>query len=271
MASARKHPSDRALQMDRKRKEDERFTYRVLITFAVTAALFFFALNLSRQAETLSGQSYLDLMNAVTLWTLAAAGTLAAAALVSRFCLRRRALTVCLAYAAVVAGVALAAAQFIRYLSDHQLPLAVILAGLALLYLLYYIYPRAFMLLAVISSGGALGFWLMRRVLYSGSYGWVHPHRVWPGRATLPVIAFALAILLTSAALLLLRARKGRAGRLTVLPPDTQYRGLLATCGLLAAGLLATAAFGWMAAWVAMIACFAYLFIAAIYYTSKLM
>ena len=270
MASARDRQPDHALPIDSKRKEDERFTYRVLATFAITAALFFFALNLSRRTEAISLASF-RLLDAVTLWTLIATGVLTAAALALHFALRRRVLTACFAYAAVVAAIALVSTQFIRYLSDHQLPLAIILAALALLYLLYFIYPRSFMLLAVIDSGGALGFWLMRRVLRSGSYGWIYEHRVWPKRATLPVIVFSLAIVLSVAVILFLRSQKGRIGKLTILPPETRYGGLLATCGLLAAGLLATVAFGWTAAWVAMIVCFAYLFIAAIYYTSKLM
>ena len=270
MASARDmRKADRQLLMENKRKQDERFTYRVLITFGLTGGLLFYARYLSQQTETSPAAG--DLIRTALLWTAAATALCVVLALATHFWARVRVLTVCFAAAAAAGVMMLLSTLFIWRFADNQLPLTIILAVGALLYLLYYIYPREFSLLMLIDCGGALGLWMMQRVLQSGSYGWIYRYRVWPGRATLPLIGFVLALGLAVAALLLLRARKGRVGQRCLLPPDTRYGLLFTTCGLLALGLTACIVFGWTAAWASIIAAFSYLFIAAIYYTSKLM
>ncbi|MDR0325738.1 MAG: hypothetical protein LBI19_06570 [Oscillospiraceae bacterium] len=136
-------------------------------------------------------------------------------------------------------------------------------SGAAVLYLLSYIYPRDFTALAVFVSGGALGLWFLT-VLYQRSGRW----------DLLAHILFAAAIA-GSALLVWLLKRKGGAlslGKktLTVIPRKGQYLFLFIACGLLAAALTAAIIFGSSAALYAMIAMFCYLFIAAVYYTVRL-
>lgn len=269
--ATRKPSVQRKAQLDRRRQEDARFTYRVLLIFALAAALLFAAIWLSGRINSITAKEMNELMTLISLILSGLVLLTAAAALILRLT-NLRSIAAAFAYSAAALTVALLSALFLwRFPDDGLWPLCVIQLGIALLYLLFFIYPREFSVLAVLIGGGCLGFWFLRRRLQTGMYGEITAGRVWPSRATIPLLIFAAALVLSALLLLLLRAGKGRLGSIQILPQQSHYRVLLATCGLFALGLVCTLIFGWMASWVFMIGCFVYLFVAAIYYTSKLM
>ena len=152
---------------------------------------------------------------------------------------------------------------FFLYRFDWPTYLYALPSGAAVLYLLAYIYPKDFTALAVLVSGGASGLWLLT-VLYPRSGRW----------DMLAHFLFAAAI--AGAALLLWVLRK-KGGVITVgnktfglMPRKGRYSFLFIACAALAVSLAAAILFGRSAALYAMIAMFCYLFIAAVYYTVKL-
>jgi hypothetical protein len=135
--------------------------------------------------------------------------------------------------------------------------------GAAVLYLLAYIYPRDFTVLAVLISGSSMGMWLLS-VLYQRSGRW----NLWL------CILFAAAILISALFFMLLRKNGGvlNIGKktLTVIPRKGRYVFLFLACAVLTLSLACALLFGRSAAMYAITAKFCYLFIAAVYYTVKL-
>lgn len=269
--STRNQSTERKAQLDRRQQEDARFTTRVLVTFGLAAILLFASIRLSAWIDTATATEIYTRFR-ILLLALAGALVLSKAAAWFLYFTKRRTGSTVLFYATAVLAIAVGGVLFLwRFPNDGLWPLCVIILGIALLYLLYFIYPLEFSLLSVLTGGGALGFWFLRRMFQTDMYGTFASGRSWPSRATLPVVAFSIAIAGSVLLILLLRSRKGKLGPIRVLPLAISYMPLLGTCALLALGLIVTIIFGWMAALVLMITCLVYLFIAAIYYTSKLM
>jgi hypothetical protein len=149
---------------------------------------------------------------------------------------------------------------FLLYHFDLHAVLYAVPAGAAVIYLLAYIYPRDFTALTLIVSGGALGFWLIT----------MQYPAVWSA-----VALFGAVIALFSFLLWKVRKNKGilKLGKntITIIPRRGIYHFLYIACAALALGLAATAVFGGTAALVSMIALLCYLFIAAVFYTVRLM
>ncbi|MCL2004357.1 MAG: hypothetical protein FWG72_10235 [Oscillospiraceae bacterium] len=157
----------------------------------------------------------------------------------------------------------LAAWTFLLYRFDLPTILYALPAGASVIYLLAYIYPRDFTALAVLVSGGVTGLWLLT-MLYQRS-----------GRWNLPAhIAFGAAIAVSVLLIRLVQKNRGtlRVGKhsFAVIPRKGRYLFLFAACGALALALAAAIIFGSSAAFISMIALFCFLFIAAVYYTVKL-
>ncbi|MDR0293742.1 MAG: hypothetical protein LBH95_06280 [Oscillospiraceae bacterium] len=157
----------------------------------------------------------------------------------------------------------LAVWTFLLYRFNWPAHLYVIPSGAAVLYLLAYIYPKDFTALAVFVSGGAVGLWLLT-LLYQRSGRW----------NTLAHILFAAAIALSALLFWLLKKRGGAVclGKRTVsiIPRRGRYLFLFIACGVMAASLAISAVLGRSGALYGMIALFCYLFVAAVYYTVKL-
>jgi hypothetical protein len=152
---------------------------------------------------------------------------------------------------------------FLLYRFDWPSFVYALPAGAAVIYLLAYIYPRDFTALALLVSGGALGLWLLT-ILYQRSGHW----------DVLAYILFGAAIAAAALLIWIIRKNRGviRLGKLTVtvIPRKGRYFFLFTACIALALALTATILFGSFAALVSMIAIFCFLFIAAVYYTVKL-
>jgi len=134
-------------------------------------------------------------------------------------------------------------------------------AGLAILYLLAFIYPKDFIALALLVAGGAGGLWGLS--ILEGR----------PGRANLLII-FAAVIAVSFLIVLFLKKKNGviSIGKksFAIIPRKGHYIFLFIACGALTAALIAAAVFGSSAALISMAAMFCYLFISAVYYTVRL-
>ncbi len=136
-------------------------------------------------------------------------------------------------------------------------------AGVAVLYLLAYIYPKDFTLLSVYVSGGAFGLWMLTKTslvtaqLRAAAY-----------------ILFAAALGISALFFWFLRRHKGilRFGKfnLVLMPQKAKYRYLFIAAAALSLALIVSIVFGGTAAWCSLIAMFSYLFVMAVYYTVKL-
>lgn len=164
-----------------------------------------------------------------------------------------------------VLGVMLFLAIWTVMLYRFSLPvyLYAIPSGMAVLYLLAYIYPKDFTVLAMLVSGGAVGLWILT-ILYQRSGRW----------NTLAHILFAAAIAVSALLLWFLRKNGGNlrlgARTINIIPNKGRYRYMFIACGALAAALTVSVILGRSAAWYAMVAMFCYLFVVAVYYTVKL-
>ena len=136
-------------------------------------------------------------------------------------------------------------------------------SGVAVIYLLAYIYPKDFTALAVLVAGGTFGLWVLSA--RQRPYG----HLDW-----LALIIFGCAIAASFAVVLHLKRQNGilRIGgkAFTLIPRRGHTIFLFIACGALAAAFAASLIFGTSASSVAMIALLCYLFIAAVYYTVRL-
>ena len=141
--------------------------------------------------------------------------------------------------------------------------LSVLVPAVAVLALVYYLYQRDFFLITLISAGGILSLQLYRRMIL------FHPFRITMG--------FVLAFVCLAAAVIVLILLQRRAGQVTregkpmrILPKDTNYPLLYATCVLNAILLGVTLALGSTTAYYLLFVLVAWLFIMAVYYTVKL-
>jgi hypothetical protein len=137
-------------------------------------------------------------------------------------------------------------------------------AGAAIIYLLAYIYPRDFTALAVLVSAGALGLWLLTDSnQFSGR------------RITPALLCFGAGVAAAALLVWLLRRKRGVVciGKrsVVIIPHKGRYLFLFTACAALAFGLAASILFGDTAAFISSITMFCYLFVAAVYYTVKLM
>ncbi|MCL1807301.1 MAG: hypothetical protein FWG31_06335 [Oscillospiraceae bacterium] len=152
---------------------------------------------------------------------------------------------------------------FLFYRNEWHPIIFALPVGVAVLYLLAYIYPKDFIALTMLISGGAIGLWLLT-LLYQRSGRW----------DTVAHILFAAAIILSVFLIWFLRKKGGVIAfgkqSFAVMPRKGQYLFLFIACGALTAALVCTVIWGRPAALVAIIALFCYLFIAAVFYTIKL-
>jgi membrane-associated HD superfamily phosphohydrolase len=152
---------------------------------------------------------------------------------------------------------------FLLYFFNWPTILYILPAGASVLYLLAFIYPRDFTVLAVYISCGALGLWLLT-LLGQRSGRW-NP---------LAYAVFAAAIVLSALCIWRLYKRGGsitvRSKTLSIMPRKGRYVFLVIACCITALALTAAIFFGGTAASFSIIALFCYLFIAAVYYTVKL-
>jgi hypothetical protein len=136
-------------------------------------------------------------------------------------------------------------------------------SGLAVLYLLAYIYPRDFTALAVLVAGGVFGLWLLTMFYQSGG------RRVMLGHLVFGAAAAAAALLIWA-----IKKKQGILGagklKLIIVPRKGRYIFLVIACVILVLALTAAIVFGRTAAIVSIIALLCYLFIAAVYYTVRL-
>jgi len=139
-----------------------------------------------------------------------------------------------------------------------------ILPAVAVLYLIFYTYQREFLCIAVTTGLGALTLWFIRSTASSEFVIW------W----LIPSLAI-LGIAVLAAALTYLRTKDGllKVGRneLRVFPAGTKYRLMYANCGLVAVAVAVASLLGGAAAFYLMFALFGLLFVAAVYYTVKMM
>jgi hypothetical protein len=151
---------------------------------------------------------------------------------------------------------------FLLYRFNWPAYIYVIPVGVAVLYLLAYIYPRDFTVLAVFVSGGAFGLWLLTELT----------HR--PFRLLVAHILFGAVLAFSAFLFWLLRKNKGILSlarrKLRVIPNRARYRYLFIACAALALALAASALFGGPAAWFGLAVMFSYLFVMAVYYTVKM-
>jgi hypothetical protein len=157
----------------------------------------------------------------------------------------------------------LAAWTFFFYRFEWPSAIYALPAGLAVIYLLAYIYPRDFIALAVLICGGILGLWVLT-VLYQ------HGGR----RVTLAHIAFGAAVAVAALLVWYMWEKQGVIGfgklKLPVMPRKGRYVFLFTACIILALALAAAIVFGRPGAIISVVALLCYLFVAAVYYTVKL-
>lgn len=143
--------------------------------------------------------------------------------------------------------------------------LFVLVPGIAVLALIYYLYQRECFLAVVLSALGLFGMWLLRR----GSAG---PYAVLI-QVYLVLLAVAAAALL--AALFWLRGRKGlvpiKGREVRVLPKKANYPLLLATCVIVLAAVVAALVMGATLSYYLIFALIAWIFILVVYYTVQLL
>jgi hypothetical protein len=139
-----------------------------------------------------------------------------------------------------------------------------VLPAITVLYLIFYTYQREFLCIAALTGMGALTLWFMRTTAYTGSARW------W----LVPSLA-VLGIAVLAAALTFLRAKGGvlpfGKNELRVFPAGTKYRLMYAHCGLVAVAVALASLLGGAAAFYLMFVLFGLLFVAAVYYTVKMM
>jgi MFS family permease len=138
-----------------------------------------------------------------------------------------------------------------------------ILPAVAVLYLIFYTYQREFLCIAALTGAGTLTLWLMRTPTVITLNRWLIPSLALSGIA---VLAFALTYLRGKGGIL-------KAGRneLRVFPSGTKYRFMYAACGLVAVAVLLASLLGGAAAFYLIFVLVGLLFIAAVYYTVKMM
>ena len=155
----------------------------------------------------------------------------------------------------------LAAWFFLIYRFDWHTAFYALPAGLAALYLLAFIYPKDFIGLALLISGGAFGLWCLSM-------------QTSPRRIILAYIIFGGTIALSLLATIFLKRKNGTVSlgkkSVTVIPRKGNYLLLFIACGALTAALIAAAVFGRAAMPISIAALFSYLFVAAVYYTVRL-
>ncbi|MDR1736393.1 MAG: hypothetical protein LBR85_05955 [Oscillospiraceae bacterium] len=258
---------------EQKQRENERFTWRVLAAFGMAAALMSIPITVSRRVT--QGAFSQDTESGLRVGVMASLIAAVVCAVICALILSRKKRPVLGEVIGCAAGIfglsALCFAFLLCFRQDGLMPLYLMLPAIALLYLLYFIYPREFSLMSIIDACGALGFWIMNWSLQGNGYAMPSAGRVWPSATTPVMLVFAFAVLLSVLFVFALRARKGILWKLRILPPNARYGALIVNCGMLILGLAACFVFGWMGAWVSLIACIIYLFITAIYYTSTLM
>jgi hypothetical protein len=136
-------------------------------------------------------------------------------------------------------------------------------SGVAVIYLLAYIYPRDFTALAAFTSAGAYGLWLLMRFSQGNQQ-----------ILMIAYILFAVALVISGLTIWLMKQKNGfvQIGekKLVFMPPNVKYNFLVIAWAGMAVSLAAAILFGTTAAWIALIVMFGYLFVIAVYYTVKM-
>lgn len=131
----------------------------------------------------------------------------------------------------------------------------------AVLAMIYYLYQREFFLVALLSTAGLVGLWLLQR--RDGHAAFVYGCLIVLGIVLVACVAVAW-MLQNSKGVLTLGGKQVR-----ILPKKANYVMIYVTCGLVAAVLAAGVALGAMMLLYAVLV--AWLLIMAVYYTVKLM
>ena len=165
------------------------------------------------------------------------------------------------------ASLAICALLFL-HVGETSVPvLLVVVPALAGIMMIYYLYQKEFFVISLVSGVGILGLWLFRAVA---------------GRHQTLLFAY-LAVSFCVVAAVVMFAYLSRKGKGTVklgsrslefLGPKVNYNLLYITCALVAAMLLLSVAMGTVGAVIAyysILALVVWLFIMAVYFTSKLM
>ncbi len=134
----------------------------------------------------------------------------------------------------------------------------------AALIIVYYIYQKEFFMLSALSCLGIFGFWILRsigmqRIEYFYAY-----------------VIFMLVVIIAMVYATLQLKRNGgnfvwKDQTIPMLKKDAKYTAVWATCAFVAVLLLMTAVFGVTFAYYSILITMAWLFIMAVYFTSRLM
>lgn len=256
------------LKAERKRQE-EVFTYRILIALSFVIVSILALMQIKRAYD--SHKTIVQIHDAMLVVGCIGLG-LAVVLIMFSFFLRKRnqkrgTLASVVMWSGLLCLVYGLMCLFIHLTYASQMTtLYIILPCLALLYLVYHIFQREFLITAMFISCSALGLWFFSRFLQD--YG-----------RRLPLAAgyaiFIGLIALYALFVLLLKRGDGALGsgarKLRLLPQGSRYRFAFAAAGLALAIVLATLFLGWAVAWYGIYAVFAYLFVTAVYYTVKMM
>lgn len=166
--------------------------------------------------------------------------------------------------AVLFAGIGVFSFLFIHVGIASISPLLVCIPAGAGLIMIYYLYQKEFFVITFASFLGILGLWIIRSARSN--------YQVFLNIYVVSVLCLLLAVVIFS---LHLRKSGGkinfRGNVLTVFAKGSNYEVLWITCALAAIALLGALIFGAQFAYYAILALVVWLFIMAIYFTSKLM
>jgi len=143
--------------------------------------------------------------------------------------------------------------------------LYILLPTIAVLYLIFQTYPREFFSISIISATGAPFIWMLSKALNGGD-----------GKKPLYILIAGLALMVAEA-VLVLAASKNKGGislfnkKLFLLSQGENLFPVLISSLIVVLSLMLSFAFGAMFAFYCIFAVFIYLFIAAVFYTVKMM
>lgn len=166
--------------------------------------------------------------------------------------------------AAFFAGISVCAILFLHIGMPSVSVLLVVIPAMAGLIMIYYLYQKEFFVLASLCGLGILGLWVYRQ----GSVQYLNLYYVY---------AAFVVVLVALCAVLSLRLKKGEgsielAGRKwEILSPDANYTTTWASCALVVLGLMLAPVLGAVFAYYAFLALIIWIFVMAVYFTSKLM
>jgi hypothetical protein len=252
-----------------KRREDDLFTYRVLITFAILGISLVALSKISSILESTQHPAVSIAGRAQTFFVVFVALAVIFAILAIMNHAKKNASSVYThisGCAWVLGGISL----YIRMWALNKAvegitALYILLPCLALAYLLYYIYQKECFRLIELITGECVGFWLLKRVFQS---------RTGTKLELFALIGMALAGVVIFGLLLLTKRKKGTlqlgSYKIQILPAQAAYPPLWIAIAILPIGLILVWFLGSLFALLSMLILIAYLFIMLIYYTIHL-